>query len=212
MYKFVVALCLALIACLATVAPVQGAVTGLTNAERLRRNLPPAPPVRRTPTRVVGRWGKPSSVPSKVPTPKTTGRIQVRAQVNGSTIGYVENSATDGPTGINFNSTDLKVVVSGSTIEATNAAFAAPLFIGANETSTIAPDSPSTVPFTNVASGANATIWSFDKSTGSLTPQLTNADGSEPKTLVAFDLGSNSLFFTGNVTPPAIEVSLFIVA
>ncbi|TFY73867.1 hypothetical protein EWM64_g10145 [Hericium alpestre] len=165
MHKFLVALCIAFIACLATIVPARGAVARLTNAERLRRNLPPLPPMRRG-SPIVAREGssKQPPKPSAVPHATVTGRIQVRA-TNGSTIGFVASS-TSGNFGVNSTdaSSEASVTFSGSTVSLTSGSF-----LGANDTSATVPA------LTAVPSGSAASIWSLDKSTGNLTGRFSGA-------------------------------------
>ncbi|THH17776.1 hypothetical protein EW146_g3108 [Bondarzewia mesenterica] len=207
MQRFFVLL-FSLFALLLCALPAHG--VALTNAERLRKRMPPLPPVRRAPTPAGARRGVPSPSPSPSPV-KFSGTIQVRS--NGSTVGSIKK---DSPTGVNFGSpdNDLTVKFVNGALQATNANF----FVGGSGSKPIGPGSPNSVAFAAVQQGPTASIWSLDSSTGNLTAQWTNPDGSKPPTTIAFDIRDNILLFTGDLSAfnaqaasPASEVELFLV-
>lgn len=200
-------LLLSLCALLCALAPIRVAAA-LTNAERLRRNMPPLPPVRRSGTPVyAAKRGGPSN------TPLPSGTIQVR-NTNGSTVGYIsKNNATS----VNFGSADndLKVQFFKGNLRATNADF----YVGGNGTSSIGPGSYDTVAFGAIQKGPTSSIWSLDTATGNLTAQWINADNTKPATTVALDLRNNFLVLTGDLAAynahasfPASAVWLFLTA
>jgi len=214
MQRFLVAL-FALFAFLASVLPAHGAAAKLTNAERLRRNLPPLPPVKRAPTPAYA--AKRQHASAALPVQQPSGRIQLRSS-DGSTLGYV--AASNG-SGVNFlpSGGDLEVELQGSNLLATNAAFSSPFYIGGSGSNPISADSANSVSFTHVAQGAGSSIWTYASDTGGLTAQWTNQDGSKPTTVVAYDIRNNIIVLTGNVdlynsqaTFPASAVTLFLVS
>ncbi|THH32470.1 hypothetical protein EUX98_g1720 [Antrodiella citrinella] len=215
---------LAAVALLVSVTDASPAYIGMkrmTNADRLKRGLGPAPPVLRrvipgrslTPTRLfaASKRGSPSPsispVPHAVPTPHV-GRIEVR-NTTGFSFGYVENTVS-GVSGVTVNSSIEPLAVTFSTtsgssgpfdITATNATFTGPLTLGGVGSTILAADSASAVVFnaTNSTAG-EVKIWTLDGRTAQISAHWTNTDNSTPTTFIGLDVTNNHLLLTGNIS------------
>ncbi|KAI0047152.1 hypothetical protein FA95DRAFT_1606332 [Auriscalpium vulgare] len=188
----------ALLACLALLALMVPSEAGVTNSERFRRGLPPLPPVKRA-TRT---FAAKRQANSPLSSPSYSGALQLRyadgPQV-GSTAGYVANAVTTGPTGLTVNTAnELSVLYQGGSIQATNALFPAPYYIGGSGTTPLATGSSASIPFINVNAGPSAKIWTLDPTTGALTASWTNPDGSQIALALIYTPSSNVLSFTGD--------------
>lgn len=192
----------------------------LSNAERLKRGLPPRAPVigrmlpgREVlfePTRVKAKRGSPSASP----TPKVfTGRVEIK-QLNGTSIGFLNNTDNGFPNVDFVGTPDTDLVVKIAPVGkgpfnllATNPGWAGSAFIGGGTNDTLSSDSVVIVPLANAThttaggppspNGASA-IWLFDSKTQELTPKWTNLNGSSLTPIIAWHRESNLLFFTGN--------------
>ncbi|TCD71855.1 hypothetical protein EIP91_003198 [Steccherinum ochraceum] len=227
-FLFQILAAIALLVVVAEASPTYVGVKRMTNADRMKRGLGPAPPVfkrvvpgRRSnlPTRAfVAKRGSPS--PSAVPPAPTKhiGRIEVR-NTTGFTYGFVQNTVS-GPSGVTLNSTIDPLAVSFSTsqgssgpfdITATNATFSAPLTLGGVGNASLAADSASAVVFNSTAatspsaafvSGATgeSAIWTLDGRTAQISANWINADKSKPTTFIGLDTVNNVILLTGNIT------------
>jgi len=209
---------------------------------RFGRNLPGKVTAREsTPV-----WAAKRGAPSGSPTVQLSGRIQARNPENKQSLGNVRNWSGGSPiSGLNFLGPDQDLHVSFTAppsgkgpfdILATNAAFPPPFFVGASSSpfssGTIGKGLRDTVAFTNVEqtppgsppvkSGDNSSgesaIWSFNPGTKELKAQYVNPDGSQPSTIIAYDIRANELFFVGDIdaynkdnNTPASAVELFLV-
>ncbi|KAF8648457.1 hypothetical protein AX16_006274 [Volvariella volvacea WC 439] len=218
--------------------PIRG-----TNADRLARGLPPAPPVFRNvipggPTPV---YAAKRTNTSPVPPPTYEGRIEVRA-LDGHVYGRVRDWSSGFIGGVNFGDIgdDLEVkLIKASTgssgalydILATNPSFPAPHYVGAAGTNTLGPghrtvsslatvyqSPPGSVPIGQNGVYGQSAIWKIDPATKELKVFYVNPDGSTIRAVIALNLRSNTLFFTGDLTlwntdnnTPASEVKYFIV-
>ncbi|GJE91181.1 hypothetical protein PsYK624_073300 [Phanerochaete sordida] len=193
----------------------------LTNAERMKRGLPPRAPVigRMLPGRELLFDPTPASKakrgsPSPSPTPKSfSGRVHIKA-TNGSHVGFLNNTDSGFPNVdyVGTPSTDIVVKISPSgkgpfDLVATNAAWAGSPLLGGGTNDTLSSDSVVIVPLSNTthtAAGAPPTskgasaIWSFDSTTLELTPKWTNLNGSSLVPTIGWHKESNLLFFIGN--------------
>ncbi|KAF8229509.1 hypothetical protein L208DRAFT_1401950 [Tricholoma matsutake] len=226
-----------------------------TNAQRMARGLNPLPPkfgrtlpgvvtarvTARAPTRS---WAAKRGWPSAVPPMQRSGRIEVRNPQNGLSLGIVKNTNGTNPiSGLNALGPEQDLLVSFTAspsgagpfdIVAVNAAFAAPLFVGAFVANGVGNIGRDVITFSNVqqtppnsppvksASGDNtmaeSALWSFNPSTKELQAQYVNPDGSKPDTVIAYSIRQNVLFFIGdlkayntNNDTPASAVKFYLV-
>jgi len=165
-----------------------------TNADRFRRGLSPLPPVRR------GAAYPPQ--PSSKPPPTVSGTLVIRDLSGLHVLGYVQNAASRSPIiGVSpANSPDsarLQATFSGSeyTVEATNALFPAPYYLGTTFPSPNAPGEapPEELEFTNVGDIAGAKVWSYQPSTGELTIALPKPNGGTVPAVFAWDTYQNAI-------------------
>jgi hypothetical protein len=221
---------------------VAGSPIPETNADRLARGLPPAPPVkfrRFLPGKRTGTTGAPPPTVSPGPHEKFEGRIEVR-NLDGSVLGNVRNDNAGSIGGVNFLGKDLdlhcdleKKGQGPFDLEATNALFPPPHFVGADGSFPLGPNLPNIAklaPVKQSAPGvgptatpqgitAQSAIWTIDSQSRELTAHYVNPDGSTPATTIAYDIRSNVLFFTGdlnlwntnNNNTPASAVKFFLV-
>lgn len=222
---------LALLALTAEARPTRGTLLsrqltieerGLTNAERLKRGLPPRAPAigrilpGRAPT-AASKYARRSASPSPSPSVITktfTGRIQVR-QANKTSVGFVNNTDTGFLTvDVEKAGTDLRVKIATTasggpfSLIATNQAWVGSPFVGGGTNDTLAAGSVAVVPIANVpqtsahapptANGASA-IWTVDAKTLQLKPHWTNLNDSVAKTTIGYDFQANLLFLTGDI-------------
>jgi len=224
---------------------VAGSPIPETNADRLARGLPPAPPKFRRflPGKRTGTTG--ASPPTASPNPHAhaqagfEGRIEVR-NLDGSVLGNVRNADTGAIGGVNFlgNDFDLHCKLNNQgpgpfDLEATNALFPPPHFVGATGSFPLGPNLPNIAglgPVKQSAPGVGPTatpsgitdqsaIWTIDAPTRELKANYVNPDGSTPATTIAYDIKNNVLFFTGdlnlwntnNNAKPASAVQFFLV-
>jgi len=165
-----------------------------TNAERFRRGAPPLPPVRRD--------GAYPPQPSSKPPPTVSGYLVIRDISGADVLGYMENNAYRSPligvSPVNSPvSARLQATFSGSeyTVEATNALFPAPYFLG---TTFPSPNDPGEAPpeellFTNVDDIAGAKVWSYQPNTGELTITLPKPNGGSVPAVFAWDTYQNAI-------------------
>ncbi|KAG1740046.1 hypothetical protein EDB19DRAFT_1908641 [Suillus lakei] len=214
---------------IALVLSFSSAVAALTNAQRLARGLPILPPkfgralpgYARTPTSA---GANPSSSPSPSPSPappKTyTGRILVKSY-DGEPLGHLYNWAS-GINGVNFgdSSADLHVSFTMSRsekglvdLQAVDAAFPGPSYIGTTSNDTLAPGSPTAVSFGNVNrtpvhsppvsvgqhSADESAIWAFNSKTYELKVYYVNLGGHKANTTIAYKIYDNTIFFVGDI-------------
>lgn len=209
---------------IALVLSVSSAVAALTNAQRLARGLPISPPKfgRAQPgyawtPRAAGAKPSPSPASPKI----YTGRILVKSY-DGGQLGYLYNWAS-GINGVNFvgdSSEDLHVSFTKPRsdkglidIQAINAAFPGPSYIGSTSNDTLAPGSSTAVGFGNVIRtpvhsppvpvGQNnadeSAIWTFDPKTLELKVHYVNLNGQKANTIIAYKIYDNTIFFVGDI-------------
>jgi len=216
------------------------AVRDLTNAERLRRGLPPKSPLMRRGTPV--RREDPSSRPNRPDRTSNTishrGVIQVINSASGAVLGYLASNSmkkaqlhhqpqrdgsvltvtfkTDGTgSGTNLdlvmkNSntgfpllglvqgvTDTDSVLSSGSPEFTVLAGVAKP--GTTPGSPPADLSSSYSTANGISRTAETAVWTFDSSTGMLSPSWVNPDGSLP-TVQSFTQNDNGIYLTGDIT------------
>ncbi|KAG2363263.1 hypothetical protein BDR07DRAFT_1608929 [Suillus spraguei] len=218
MRVFVLSCAIALLLSIST----HGAVVALTNAQRLARGLPILPPkfgrafpgYARTPT-VAGENPSPSFTSQNT----FTGRILVKGH-NGKSLGHLHNLAR-GINGINFGASSADLQVSFTTsrseqglfdIQAVDAAFSGPHYIGTTSSNNLATGSSTFVSFGNVIKtpahsrpvpvGQHAdesAIWTFNPKTYQLSVHYVNRDGHEAKTTIAYKAHDNTIFFVGDI-------------
>ncbi|KAF8966312.1 hypothetical protein BDZ97DRAFT_1808936 [Flammula alnicola] len=165
-----------------------------------------------------------SPSPSPFPPVKLTGRLELRSKLNDSSLGHVRNLEIPGTiSGVNFlgSDKDLLVELTFNALRPTQINILA------------TPGIRSVVSFTNVEltpPGAHpvvpsarqvyveSAIWSVDKTNRQLKAQWINNDGSQPPTVIAYDVHANSIFFVGDIEAynmnnsfPASEVNLFLL-
>lgn len=63
-----------------------------------------------------------------------------------------------------------------------------------------------TIPFTNVAEGDLSTIWTLNATSGALSAQWTNPDGSKPKTYILYNKAKTQLVFSNSKSVDGAEV------
>ncbi|KAG1860706.1 hypothetical protein DFJ58DRAFT_778581 [Suillus subalutaceus] len=209
---------------IALLLSVCSAGAALTNAQRLARGLPILPPkfgrslpgYARSPTVAGVKDPSPSSAP-----PQTiTGRILVKSH-NGKSLGHLHNMAS-GINGVNFGASSADLHVSFTTsrsgkglidIQAVDAAFHGPHYIGTTSSHTLATGSSTAVDFGNairtpvhsppVPAGQHnadeSAIWTFDPRTHELKVQYVNPDGQTAKTIIAYNIHDNTIFFVGDI-------------
>ncbi|EIM83717.1 uncharacterized protein STEHIDRAFT_159342 [Stereum hirsutum FP-91666 SS1] len=174
-----------------------------TNADRLRRNLGPLPPVKRKPSGILTARQTTTSATA------TTGRAAIVA-ADGTVLGHL---SADDPSLVDASSTTRRrnlfartsdVVLhfvegtgkGNGSLLAQNALYTPPYIGQSNKTLS------GQKLFTNVAEGALSTMWSLNSTTGALTAQWTNPNGSLPKTYILYNKTSSRLSFSSkkNVT------------
>ncbi|KAG2075691.1 hypothetical protein BDR04DRAFT_1150019 [Suillus decipiens] len=219
MRVFVLSCAIALLLSIST----HGAVVALTNAQRLARGLPILPPkfgralpgYARTP---IATGENPS--PSFTSQNTFTGRILVKGH-NGKSLGHLHNLAS-GINGINFGASSADLHVSFTTsrseqglidIQAVDAAFPGPHYIGTTSSTNLATGSSTFVSFGNVIrtpahsqpvsmghhNADESAIWTFNPKTYQLSVHYVNRDGHEAKTTIAYNAHDNTIFFVGDV-------------
>ncbi|KAH6910621.1 hypothetical protein BKA70DRAFT_1424277 [Coprinopsis sp. MPI-PUGE-AT-0042] len=203
-----------------------GSVSALTvreiNADRLARGISPLQPqgMQRANRRASGIDGARPTLVSPAPPTTVSGRLQVRLDDGG---GFVRNWEGSGPiSGVNYASgldpdLEVKLIYSPSSpqrakIQATNARFPAPFFVGANNGPTKLEGSES-LGFTNVAETQpgdlptplgtdvfyESAIWSFNPTTKQLKAFWINADNTTQEAILAWNLKFNILFFVADI-------------
>ncbi|KAH6910620.1 hypothetical protein BKA70DRAFT_1398947 [Coprinopsis sp. MPI-PUGE-AT-0042] len=204
---------------------VSALATRETNADRLSRGLSPLQPkgMERANRRASGTDSARRSVVSPLPPSTASGRLKVLL-LNGNPAGFVRNWEGSAPiSGVNSASgfePDLEVTITYSpsspqqaNIQATNARFSAPFFVGATSGPAKFEGSRS-LGFTNVAEtqpgdlptplGTGTTfyesaIWSFNPTTKQLKAFWINADSTTTEATLAWDARFNFLFFVADI-------------
>lgn len=64
----------------------------------------------------------------------------------------------------------------------------------------------SSIPFTNVAEGDLSTMWTLNTTSGALTAQWTNPDGSKPDTYILYHKAKTQLTFSNTNSTEGAEV------
>ncbi|EKM50452.1 uncharacterized protein PHACADRAFT_263754 [Phanerochaete carnosa HHB-10118-sp] len=210
----------------------------LTNAQRLKRGLPPRSPIigRVLPGREElgptpaskAKRGSPSPSPAAQ---VYTGHLEIRL-ANGTFVGMVNNSANGFPN-VDIGGTagtDIEVKIATTrtggpfSLLATNPVFTGSPFIGGGTNATLGSNSSTIVPLANVPQtsagipptpkGASA-LWTVDAKTLQLTSKWTNLDGSSITAILLWHKESNLIFLTGDagniddINNP--QVGLFLV-
>ncbi|KAL0953842.1 hypothetical protein HGRIS_005019 [Hohenbuehelia grisea] len=179
------------------------------------------------PTRALqARYGAPSPT---TPMPLTySGRLEVRS-LDGERVGFVTSSNNGASFGVDTKvdgntygeSSDLHVKFETSSntfdVQITSPSLGEASLLGAATSvgpTSISGGSPNFVSLTNVGQTpagsiptssagkqclVESAIWSFDEAGQKLTAQFVNPDGSRPATVLAYDVDSNSLIFTGDL-------------
>ncbi|KAJ7504344.1 hypothetical protein B0H11DRAFT_512547 [Mycena galericulata] len=210
--SFRIFMLLGLVLFLANLNPTQGRET---NASRMRRGLPPLPPRFALRDKRVTASATASARPSPTPRSQLSGRIQVFAG-NGSSLGYIKNSASIYGINPDGGSGDLRVrAASGGEEFDMTIANPAPSelpYLGALASSNLALRDLPKVTLSNVDQAPSksrtrstdqaigqSTIWSINPSTKELQARYMNPDGTKSPLSVVFDAADNELFFVGDV-------------
>jgi len=176
-----------------------------TNADRLRRNLGPLAPVKRTPTPIIAARQAAASAGT------TQGRAEITL-ADGTVLGHL---SADDPSQVIADSGStrrrraaasgdvvLKFVegtVNGSLL-AQNANYSPP-YIGQTDA-----ELTGLIPFTNVAEGDYSMIWTLNSTSGALSAQWTNPDGSKPSTYILYSKAKTQLAFSNTDKVTGAEV------
>ncbi|EIM90409.1 uncharacterized protein STEHIDRAFT_166597 [Stereum hirsutum FP-91666 SS1] len=177
--------------------------TRQTNADRLRRNLGPMAPVKRVPTPALAARQAAASAGT------TQGRAAITL-ADGTVLGHL---SADDPSQVNADSTTTKrrraassdVVLkfvegaANGSLLAQNANYSPP-YIGQTDA-----DLTGSIPFTNVAEGDLSTIWTLNSTSGTLSAQWTNPDGSKPSTYILYHKAKTQLTFSNTDTVEGAE-------